>query len=135
MTVSFARSGASTWRSFFLVAAVYDIALGVAFMAAGGTILDAIGMARPPHDAYIQLAALFIVIQGASYLLPARDPSSNRGVVWVGVAYKASYAALVAWYLIVGGIPSMFFVPWAVIDAGFMIGFLWFLRRPGERVP
>ena len=62
----------------------------------------AIGMELPPHIAYIQLAAVFIVVQGLSYLLPWRDAWSNEGVVWVGVAYKASYAALAAWYLVIG---------------------------------
>ncbi len=126
-------SGTSAWRSFFLVAAVYDIGLGLAFLVAGETILDAIGMTLPPHIAYIQLAAVFIVVQGLSYLLPWRDLEANRGVIWVGVVYKATYAALVAWYLVLGQLPSAFFVPWAVVDLGFMLGFLWFLR--GSRRP
>lgn len=128
MSNSIDRTVPAAWRWFFLIAAVYDIALGLAFMVAGESILKAIGMALPPHIAYIQLAAIFIVVQGASYLLPWRDAWSNRGVVWVGVAYKSSYAVLVAWYLVIGLLPSAFFVPWAVIDIGFMVGFLWFLR-------
>jgi hypothetical protein len=110
------------WRWFFLIAAVYDIALGLAFMLAGETILDA-----------IQLAALFILVQGFSYLLPWYDAWSNEGVVWVGVAYKGSYAALTAWYLAIDMLPSTFFVPWAVVDVGFMLGFLWFLRAARRR--
>ena len=127
------RSVPAAWRWFFLVAAVYDIALGLAFMVAGETILDAIGMELPPHVAYIQLAAVFVTVQGLSYLLPWRDPWANEGVVWVGVAYKASYAALAAWYLVIGTLPSVFFVPWAALDIGFMIGFLLFLREAARR--
>jgi hypothetical protein len=121
-------SATSAWRSFFLVAAIYDIVLGLAFLVAGETILDAIGMTLPPHIAYIQLAAIFVAVQGLSYLLAWRDPVTNTGVIWVGVVYKGTYAALVAWYLAVGLLPSVFFVPWAVIDLGFMLAFLWFLR-------
>lgn len=127
------RAVPPAWRWFFLVAAVYDIALGLAFMLAGETILDAIGMELPPHIAYIQLAALFILVQGFSYLLPWYDAWSNEGVVWVGVAYKGSYAALAAWYLAIDMLPSTFFVPWAVVDVGFMLGFLWFLRAARRR--
>jgi len=116
------RTATSTWQ-----------ALGLAFMLAGETILDAIGMDLPPHIAYIQLAAIFILVQGFSYLLPWRDAWSNEGVVWVGVAYKGSYAALAAWYLVIGILPSVFFLPWAVIDVGFMLGFLWFLRVAARR--
>jgi hypothetical protein len=124
----------TAWRWFFLVAAAYDIALGLAFMVGGERILDAIGMEVPPHVAYIQLAAVFITVQGLSYLLPWRDPWANEGVVWVGVAYKASYAALAGWYLVMGMLPSMFFVPWAALDVCFMIGFLVFLREArGQR--
>jgi hypothetical protein len=124
------------WRWFFLVAALYDIALGLAFLVAGETILDGIGMAQPPHVAYIQLAAVFVLVQGASYLLPWHDAWANEGVIWVGVAYKATYAALVAWYLVLGILPSVFFLPWAALDLAFMGGFLWFLlviaRRAGR---
>jgi hypothetical protein len=125
----------SAWRSFFLVAAIYDIALGLAFLVAGETILDAIGMELPPHVAYIQLAAIFVFVQGLSYLLAWRDPEANRGVIWVGVVYKGTYAALVAWYLVIGRLPSVFFVPWAILDLGFMLLFLWFLRGAWRPAP
>jgi hypothetical protein len=118
------RPALTAWRWFFLVAAAYDMALGLVFMVGGERILDAIGMEVPPH-----VAAVFITVQGLSYLLPWRDPWANEGVVWVGVAYKASYAALAGWYLVMGTLPSMFFVPWAVLDVCFMIGFLVFLRE------
>ena len=128
MTGSIDPTVPSAWRWFFLVAAVYDIALGIAFLVAGEQVIDAIGMQRPPHVAYIQLAAVFVMIQGISYLFPWHDAPANRGVIWVGVIYKAGYAALAAWYLVLGMLPSMFFVPWAILDLAFMVGFLWFLR-------
>jgi hypothetical protein len=116
------------WRAFFLVAGLYDALLGLGFLLAGETILTDLGMKLPPHIAYIHLSAIFIAVQGLSYLLVYRDPRSNLGIVWVGVAYKASYAALVIYYLAVGQLPSQFFIPWAVFDLGFMVGFLAFLR-------
>jgi hypothetical protein len=133
MSTSIGRPVPSPWRWFFLVAAVYDMALGLAFLLAGETILDSIGMELPPHIAYIQLAAVFVLVQGASYLLPWRDAWANEGVVWVGVAYKASYAALAGYYLLMGTLPSVFFVPWAAIDLAFMVGFLGFLRVAASR--
>jgi hypothetical protein len=116
------------WRPFFLVAALYDIVLGAVFMVFGEEILDWIGMELPPHIAYIQLAAIFIFVQGLSYLLVWRDPPHNPGLVQVGVVYKVAYVGLALWYLIVGQLPSDFFIPWAIIDVLFMIGFLLFLR-------
>jgi hypothetical protein len=127
------RSVPGAWRGFFLVAALYDMALGVAFMVAGEPILEAIGMVLPPHIAFIQLAAVFVFVQGLSYLLPWRNAWANEGVVWVGVAYKAAYAGLAVWYLALGILPSVFFIPWAIVDLGFMAGFLWFLRLAARR--
>jgi len=128
MSSSIDRQSSAGWRAFFLVAALYDIVLGLVFVVAGERILSAIGMALPPHVAYIQLAAVFIFVQGLSYWLAYRDPLGNLGIVRVGVAYKAAYAGLAAWYLVIGRLPSVFFVPWAIIDLGFLVGFVLFLR-------
>lgn len=133
MNTSIDRSVPDAWRWFFLVAAVYDMALGLAFLLAGEAVLQAIGMELPPHIAYIQLAAIFVFVQGLSYLVAWRDPWSNEGIIWVGVVYKGTYAGLAAWYLVAGNLPSTFFIPWAVIDVGFMLGFLWFLRTAARR--
>jgi hypothetical protein len=127
------RPSLAAWRWFFLVAALYDMALGAAFMVAGDGILTAIGMTPPPHVAYYQLAAVFVFVQGFSYLVVWRDPAAGRGLVWVGVAYKGAYTALAVWYIALGLLPSVFFVPWAIADFLFMLGFLWFLRGPWAR--
>ena len=122
----------SSWRAFFLVAALYDLLLGAAFVVFGEQLLSAIGMELPPHVAYIQLAAVFIFVQGLSYALVYRDPLANLGIVRVGVAYKAAYAGLALWYLVVGLLPSIFFLPWAAIDLAFLVGFVLFLRAAGR---
>jgi hypothetical protein len=118
----------SAWRAFFLVAALYDLLLGAAFVVLGEQLLSAIGMELPPHVAYIQLAAVFIFVQGLSYALVYRDPLGNLGIVRVGIAYKAAYAGLALWYLVIGLLPSVFFLPWAAIDVAFLVGFVLFLR-------
>ena len=116
------------WKPFFLVAALYDMILGVVFMVFGEQILEWIGMELPPHVAYIQLAAVFIFVQGLSYLLVYFDPPNNLGLVRIGVVYKIAYAGLALWYLIIGQLPSNFFIPWALVDVVFLAGFLLFLR-------
>jgi hypothetical protein len=118
---------APAWRTFFIVAAAYDIALGVAFFVFGDRILDWIGMALPPHTAYIQLSAVFIAIQGISYAFVVPAPVANQGLVRVGIIYKAAYAGLALWYLVVSQLPSAFFLPWALVDLVFLAGFAAFL--------
>lgn len=128
MTTTTGTSAISGWRAFFLVACLYDVLLGLGFLLLGESILDALGMALPPHIAYIQLAAVFILIQGISYWFPFRDPLGNLGIVKVGIVYKLGYAGLALYYLAMGTLPSPFFLPWAVIDLGFLLGFVLFLR-------
>ena len=128
MSASARTSAISGWRLFFLVACLYDVLLGLGFLVAGEAILSAIDMPLPPDIAYIQLAAIFILIQGLSYWFPFRDPLGNLGIVKVGVMYKLGYAGLAFYYLALDTLPSPFFIPWAVIDMGFLIGFVLFLR-------
>jgi len=123
------------YRWFFLVAAVYDIALGLVFLVAGPQILQSIGMVLPPHIAYIQLAAVFVAVQGFGYWLVYRAPWTNLGLVRMGVAYKASYSGLTLFYLVTSQLPSVFFVPWAVVDFLFLVGFVLFLRLATRRPP
>ena len=118
----------SGWRTFFLAAATYDLILGAVFLVAGESVLTTIGMALPPHIAYIQLAAVFILVQGLGYWLVYRDPLANLGLVRIGIAYKATYSGLALYYLVTGQLPSAFFIPWAVVDVLFLIGFVMFLR-------
>ena len=129
------RSDWPGWKPFFLLAGLYDVLLGVAFFVFGEQILEWVGMELPPHIAYIQLAAVFIAVQGLSYLLVWVDPLRFMGLVIIGVVYKLAYAGLALWYLIIGELPNEFFIPWALIDIVFLVGFLLFLRAawPGQR--
>ena len=120
------------WRWFLLVAAVYDIALGVAFFFFYEPIFKAIGMPLPPHVSYVHLSAVFVAIQGLSYLLAWLDPLANVGIVKVGVAYKAAYSALAAYYVATSQIPSMFFAWFGLFDFAFLIGFVLFIRWAGR---
>ncbi len=127
MSTTVQRPASSGWRTFFLMAALYDLILGAAFLVAPEPILTAIGMTLPPHIAYIQLGAVFVVVQGLGYWLVFRDPLANLGIVRMGVAYKAAYSGLTLYYLVIGQLPSVFFIPWAAFDLLFLIGFVMFL--------
>ena len=128
MTTTIERPMSSGWRTFFLVAALYDLLLGAVFLVIGERILTSVGMVLPPHIAYIQLAAVFIFVQGLGYWLVFRDPFANLGIVRIGVAYKAAYSGLTLYYLVTEQLPSIFFLPWAVTDLLFLVGFVLFLR-------
>jgi hypothetical protein len=128
MTTSSATAQLARYRLLFLVAAVYDMALGIAFFFLYQPIFEWLGMTLPPHVSFIQLSAVFVFVQGLSYWLVYLDPLANLGIVKVGIAYKASYAALAAYYLVTDQIPAMFFAWFGLFDFVFFIAFVWFLR-------
>jgi hypothetical protein len=132
MTSSSAGATLARFRLFFLVAAAYDIALGVAFFVFYTPLFDWLEMALPPHVSYIQLSAVFVFVQGLSYGLVWANPLDNLGLVRVGVAYKIGYSALAAYYLLTDQIPSMFFAWFGLFDFLFFMGFVWFLRWAGR---
>jgi len=135
MTTSSASVTLTRYRWFFLLAAVYDMALGLVFIVAYKPMLEWLGMTLPPHVSYIHLLAIFVFVQGVSYLIAWRDPLANTGIVMVGVLYKAAYASLAAYYLVTDQIPAMFFAWFGLFDLLFLVGFVMFLRWAGRGAP
>jgi len=129
MTTSMSSTELRGYRWFFLVAAAYDMLLGLAFFFLWQSVFDWIGMTLPPHVSYIQLPAVFVFIQGLGYAIVASDPLRNLGLVLIGIVYKGSYAALAAYYLLTDQIPAVFFAWFGLFDFLFLIGFVLFYRR------
>ena len=123
------------FRLLFLVAAVYDMLLGLAFFFLYQSLFDWVGMTLPPHPSYAQLPAVFVFVQGLSYGIVWWNPLRNRGLVWVGVVYKAGYSGLAAFYLLTDQIPAMFFAWFGLFDFLFLLGFAWFLRWASRHAP
>lgn len=120
-------------RWLFVVAALYDMALGAAFFVFHEGLFEWLGMAPPPHISYVHLPAVFVFVQGVSYAIVAADPLAHPGIVWVGIVYKLSYALLAASYLLTDQIPAMFFAWFGLFDFGFLVAFVWYLRWLRQR--
>ena len=52
----------SSWKGFFLAAALYDIVLGAAFFLFYGALFSALHIALPNNTSYIHLTAAFVVV-------------------------------------------------------------------------
>ncbi len=130
-----ARPGLSGYRTFFLVAAIYDIALGVVFFFFYQPIFSALDLELPYNISYIHLMAAFVFTQGVGYWLVYRDPTANLGIVKLGALYKALYSALSAYYLVIGQLIHAIFAWFGLFDLLFLIGFLMYLREAGRRRP
>jgi hypothetical protein len=119
----------SSWRSFFLVAAIYDLVLGLGFFVLYDPIFSALGIALPNNTSYIHLTAAFVFVQGIGYWFVYQAPEENLGIVKLGVVYKAVFSTLSFYYLAIGELLHPVFLVFGVLDIGFLVGFVWFLRR------
>lgn len=125
----------SGYRTFFLIAAIYDLVLGAAFFVLYGPLFDALGIALPNNTSYIHLTAAFVFVQGLGYWFVYQDPEENRGIVKIGVAYKAAFSAVALYYLVIGQLLHPVFAVFGLLDVAFLIGFVLFLREPRPRQP
>jgi hypothetical protein len=122
------------YRIFFLVAALYDMILGVGFFFLYGPLFETLGIALPNNTSYIHLTAAYVFVQGAGYWFVFQDPDANRGIVKLGVIYKAAFAGLAFYYAAIGELVHQAFLLFGVLDVLFLIGFVMYLmrRRAGE---
>jgi len=116
-------------RILFAIAGLYDSLLGAAFLFFSDSLFDALKVTPPNHPGYIRFPALMLIIFAALFFQIAADPVRNRGLIWYGVALKASYSGVVFWYHTHGGVPY-FWVTFAWFDLAFLILFLMALRKP-----
>ncbi len=135
-TISPAAPAAATpFRSFFLLAALYDGVLGLAFLVAFGPLYAALGAAPPADPVYLRLIAAFVAVQGLGYWFVARAPRRNVDLVKVGAVYKAAYIVVALLARAEGDLPHAVFAGFAAADAFFLAGFLLFLRAVREQDP
>ncbi len=120
-------------RPLFVVAALYDLVLGLVFALGFRPIYARFGIALPNHDAYVQLPGLLIATFGIGFWFVSRDPVRQRAIIVLGVLLKLAFSGVVFYHRVFGSIPDMW-VPFAVFDALFMVAFLAALRAlPAEQ--
>jgi hypothetical protein len=110
-------------RLLFLIAALYDFFIGLAFLTSGPQIFDEASVPHPNHWGYIQFAALLLMTFGLMFLAVALRPHSNRNLIPYGILLKASYVGVVAKYWVTSGVP-MLFKPFAIVDALMLVLFI-----------
>lgn len=78
---------ASRWLALSMAAgAVYDLAFGIAMLLAHERAAGILGIEPPDDPLYLRFGGLLLLVLGALYLLPARDPERYRGVALVAAA-------------------------------------------------
>ena len=117
----------SFFKTFFLVAALYDVVLGAIFFFFYGPIFDLLNVALPDNTSYLHLTAGFVFVQGIGYWFVYRNMLRNVDLVKLGVTYKGIYSLVAVYYLAIGELPDAVFAWFAVFDVLFLLGFVQFL--------
>jgi hypothetical protein len=117
-------------QALFLIAALYDGALGAIFLIAPGPVFQWANVTPPNHWAYVQFPAALLVNFGLMFAAIARDPAGNRSLIVYGILLKVSYCGIACWYWFTAGIPGLW-KPFAAIDLVMAVLFAWSYRALG----
>lgn len=116
-------------RVLFVVAAAYDVLLGIGFFFLHGPIFTALAIPLPSNTSYIHITAAFVFVQGVGYWLVSRDLARNHDLVRLGVIYKGIYVAVALYEVALGQLIADVFLWFAGFDFLFLVLFVDFLRR------
>jgi len=114
------------FKSMFLIAALYDFVLGLVFFLFYGQIYSYLNIPIPAESMYLQMAAAFVIAMGVGYYFVYQNMYKNIDLVKLGVVYKFVYSSVTSYFYFKGSGPAIFFL-FAVIDAVFLLLFVWFL--------
>ncbi len=117
-------------KALFLVAALYDTALGAVFLIAPASVYRVADVTPPNHWAYVQFPAVLLLVFARMFAAIAANPLENRKLIPYGVLLKVAYCGLAFWYWNTQGIPGMW-KPFAVIDLVMGILFVWSYQQLG----
>jgi hypothetical protein len=113
------------YKTVFLIAAVYDIVLGIIFTFFYEFAFNLLGIAHelPNYGAYLSLIGSFLFVIGIAYLLIfLGDLKRNLQLIIVGTLYKLAYSSVAIFYLIIGEYPHIVFISvFGVMDFIFFI--------------
>lgn len=109
-------------KLLFTIAAIYELVLGLVFLFFPLNVFSFFEVTPPNHLAYVQFPALLLVMFGIMFYQISLDPSERKFFIPYGIGLKISYCLVVAYYMLVSTIPTMW-VPWAIADAVFIFFF------------
>src|ERR1017187_10931502 len=113
------------YRSLFMIAAFYDLGLGLTFTFFPARAFAALNISDklPAFGGYLTLLGAFVLVIGIAYALIARgDLLRNADLILIGTLYKLAYAAVAFYYWWTGSLPHVAFAAlFGVADAVFFV--------------
>jgi len=115
------------YRPLFLVAAAYDLILGIVFFFFFRPVYTLFGLPMLENNSYIHLTAGFVFVQGVGYWLVYRNMERNTDIVRLGVVYKGIYCLVAGYYFLIDQLPGAVFAWFGVFDLLFLVAFVRYL--------
>lgn len=113
------------YKGLFLVAAIYDIFLGIIFTFFSKFVFRLLNISDmlPEFGGFISLIGAFLFVIGIAYLLIfLGDLQKNRDLISIGALYKLAYCAIAFYYFAIGNVPHIIFLSlFGVADLIFFI--------------
>ena len=106
----------------FVIAALYDILLGLVFLFAGSYIFEYLKITPPNHMGYVQFPAALLVIFAILFTVIAVNPIKNKNLIPYGILLKISYCSIAFFHWLTNDIPYIW-KPFAVVDLLFLLAF------------
>lgn len=115
-------------RPLFIIAALYDGLLGLAFLVMPLRIYAWMNVPPPNHLGYIHFPAALLIIFGYAFWMIAMDPVRRRDIIVLGCLLKIAYCSVVLGHAAsAGGIPTIWTL-FAIADLVFLVLFIIALR-------
>lgn len=115
------------------VSGVYDLVVGAALFLFTAQMAEAFGVPPPVPEVHAKLNALFLMVIGAGYYLPWREPERYRAYLWLmGPVLKGAGAAVFIADYVLNGSPASFLL-FAASDGALALWTLVALRATGDR--
>lgn len=111
-------------RSVFLITALYDFVLGIAFLLFYKQVLGFFSISIPNFPEYLQMSAAFVAVLGVGYFLIYLNLEKNKDLYRIGMLYKLIYIVLVSYYYFIVHTANVVYLNFAMIDTIFLIIFI-----------
>lgn len=120
------------WRGLFAFAALWNLAVGGAMLAAAPQAAEGLGISGAAGPFAVAMAGMLIAVFGVGYAMVAVAPAQNRGIVWIGLIGKVGAATLGSLQFVAGIIPASTFALGMgdLAFAAVFAAFLWLGPRP-----
>lgn len=108
----------------FIIAALYDGVLGLAFLITGESLFQTFQVPPPNHFGYVHFGAALLLVFALMYFMIAKKPEANRNLIPYGMLLKVSYCSVTGYHWFTAGIPYIW-KPFFFFDLIFLGFFAW----------